>query len=80
MKPGTIFEHRHWLDVSNRPLLCVVTAVRAGVVYWAIWPNPPGRRGRYWFDLADAGRYVGCVIQEGDHPGRPVMAEESAGG
>ena len=35
MKPGTIFEHKNWLDYKNMPLLCRVTAVRDGYVYWA---------------------------------------------
>lgn len=33
-KRGLRFEHAHWLDDHNRPLACVVTAVRYGVVYW----------------------------------------------
>lgn len=73
MKPGTVFEHRHWLDTSHRPLLCVVTAVRAGTVYWAIWPS--NGRGRYYFDEAESARYVGSII-EGDHPGRPCLEEK----
>lgn len=75
MKQGTIFEHRNWLDTSHRPLLCVVTAVRAGTVYWSIWPNPPGRRGRYYFDEAESARHVGSII-EGDHPGRLCLEEK----
>lgn len=60
MKPGTIFEHRHWLDYKNMPLLCRVTAVRDGIVYWAQYGSSSKRR--YTFDLSEAGKYVGQVI------------------
>ncbi len=62
MTPGTVFEHRHWLDVKNMPLLCRVTAVRHGLIYWAIWgPERPGK-AKYTFRLGEAGRHVGQII------------------
>jgi hypothetical protein len=60
MKPGTIFEHKNWLDYKNMPLLCRVTAVRDGIVYWAQYGSSSKRR--YTFDLSEAGKYVGQVI------------------
>lgn len=63
MKPGTIFQHRHWLDTKNMPLLCRVTAVRRGVVYWRAW-TPDGTVGHpYSFTLEEAPRFVSQVIQ-----------------
>lgn len=79
MTPGTIFEHKHWRDLKGMPLLCKVLAVRNGVVYWGEWEQPGiARRSRYWFDLGEAHRYVGQVL-EGDHPGRPVLPEGAGG-
>lgn len=34
MKPGQKFIHAQWLDENNNPLVCIVTAVRRGLVYW----------------------------------------------
>ena len=36
VRRGQIFKHRKWLDPeqSDRPLECVVTAVREGTVYY----------------------------------------------
>lgn len=62
MKPGTVFEHRHWLDYKNMPLLCRVTSVRDGTVHWTYWEDAKLGRARYCFDLSEAGKYVGQVI------------------
>ena len=60
---GSIFEHRHWLDAKNMPLLCRVTAVRRGVVYWRAW-TPEGVEGHpYSFALSEAPRFVRQVLQ-----------------
>ena len=64
LKRGTVFEHRLWLDTKRMPLLCCVTSVRDGTVYWAEWEMTGiPEKGRHWFDLADADRYVGNVLQ-----------------
>lgn len=65
MKPGTIFEHRHWLDCKNMPLLCRVTAVRGETVYWREWvPKDQAAKGnKYCFDLDQTKKYVGSVLQ-----------------
>ena len=65
MKRGTVFEHRHWLDTKNMPLLCRVTAVRSGVVYYDLWDrDKPAGRWRWYFDECDIPRYVGQVLEE----------------
>ena len=59
IKPGVIFEHRHWLDHKNMPLLCRVTLVRHGVVYYADWsPDDKRGRGKYYFDSKDSHKYI----------------------
>ena len=63
MKPGTVFEHRYWLDTKHMPLLCRVTSVRDGTVHWTYWEDGALGRARYWFDLAEADKHVGRVIE-----------------
>lgn len=58
---GTVFEHKKWLNEDRRtPLLCEVTAVRQGVVFW----RAAGSNGksRMYFVIEDAERYVGRVV------------------
>lgn len=55
MKRGDKFTHARWLDKSNQPLQCVVTAVRNGVVYWRAHD---GIKSRQWFPIEDAAKYV----------------------
>ena len=66
MRPGTIFEHRYWLDNKNMPLLCRVTAVRRGTVYYRAWgPKDQNVEGnKYCFDLCESKKYIGDVIEE----------------
>lgn len=64
MNRGTIFEHRYWMDTKNMPLLCIVTAIRAGGVCWAIWQaGEPHPKGKYWFSFADTDKHVKSIIQ-----------------
>ena len=65
MKPGTIFEHRHWLDNNNMPLLCRVTAVRCGTIYYREWvPQDETVKGsKYCFDLSESKKYIGNIIE-----------------
>lgn len=62
MKPGMVFEHKHWLDTKHMPLLCRVTALRGQTVYYGVYRSASKRR--YCFDLSEAGKYVGQVITE----------------
>lgn len=66
IKPGVIFEHRHWLDHKNMPLLCRVTAVRRDTVYYRAWvPEDQKVEGnKYCFDLCESKKYIGDVIEE----------------
>lgn len=64
MKPGTIFEHKHFLDLKKMPLLCKVFDVRNGVVYWRHWGIDMRNKGRFMFDLKDARKHVGQIIDE----------------
>ena len=65
MKRGTVFEHKYWLDAKNIPLLCAVTAVRDGVVYWTHWePGEFKKHGKWYFDIDDMHKHVGQIINE----------------
>jgi len=61
IKPGVVFEHRHWLDLKNMPLLCVVTTVRHGVIYWREW----GHRGksRHYFHVTEVDKYIDNILE-----------------
>ena len=62
--PGAVFEHRHWLDAKHQPLLCKVTAVRNGTVYWAAWePGEQVRHGKWRFEIDEADRVVGRILE-----------------
>ena len=63
MTRGTIFEHKHWLDNKNMPMICVVTAVRDGEVYWRQWQTGSAKGLSYRFDLNNADRYVGQILE-----------------
>jgi hypothetical protein len=65
MKRGTIFEHKHWLDTKNMPLLCQVTATGRDVVYWAAYdPNNPHPKGKSFFHTQEIPKYVGQILEE----------------
>lgn len=56
IKVGMVFQHRNWFDAmpgsaSREPLVCIVTAIRHGMVYYksARWD------GRTW--VADGGKW-----------------------
>lgn len=55
MKRGDTFQHRYWLDENYKPLTCIVTAVRHGVVYWK---QSGERKAKLCFNLAQADRYM----------------------
>jgi hypothetical protein len=64
MKRGTVFEHKHWLDNKNMPLLCYVTCTRGDLIYYTDW-NPDGEQsnGKWWFDSKHLNKYVGKVLE-----------------
>jgi hypothetical protein len=64
MKPGTIFEHKYWMDLKNMPLLCVVTATRNRDVYWKAWEAGEPVGHSYCFPMGYANRYVKQVLEE----------------
>jgi hypothetical protein len=63
MTRGTIFEHKHWLDSKNMPLLCVVTAVRHGDVHWKQWENGKVYGPPYRFAIDRIDRYVKQILE-----------------
>lgn len=59
LKRGTKFLHSKWLDENHLPLLCEVTRVAQGVVYW----KPVGtEKAKTYFPIDDAGKYVKEVL------------------
>lgn len=67
LRRGDVFEHKFWLDEQHRPALCLVTAVRAGTVYYRTHhgSNPDGSialGARRCFEVSDAAKYVGPVL------------------
>lgn len=64
MKPGTIFEHKYWMDKKHMPLLCVVTAIRQRDVYWKAWEAGEPVGNSYCFPVGYVNRYVGQVLEE----------------
>ena len=60
LKRGTKFLHASWLDgETNQPVLCEVTRVAQGVVYWK---HEGQRKARWYFPVEQASKYVGKVI------------------
>lgn len=59
LKHGTKFIHNTWTDVDNKPLRCVVTAVRQGVIYWK---EEGEEKSRAYFYRNEISRYVREVI------------------
>lgn len=55
MKRGDKFIHAKWLDDKNQPLVCEVTRVAQGVVYWKVEGE---RKARHYFPLERASEYV----------------------
>jgi len=72
LRKDDLFEHRYWLDARHmpdkRPLLCIVTRVAQGTVYYRPFY---GRHddGTSWlgssthFPIKDTARYVGAVLE-----------------
>jgi len=58
LRRGVRFVHASWRDAANQPLLCVVTRLAKGVVYW----RPEGGGKPMYFPVEDAGRYVAKVL------------------
>ena len=56
MKRGDIFVHAQWLNAKNEPLVCEVTAVRQGVVYYKE-AGTPGKAKDY-FPVEDEAKRV----------------------
>ena len=61
IKPGTVFEHRHWLDYKNMPLLCVVTAVRHGVIHWREWGHQG--KSKHYFHVTEVDKYINNILE-----------------
>jgi hypothetical protein len=59
MKPGTKFLHARWLDTNNQPLLCIVTKVANGIVYWK---QEGERKAKSCFGTDEIVKYVKKVI------------------
>jgi len=59
LRRGQFFTHAFWLDESNMPLVCEVTAVRFGCVYWRD-ANSFGP-ARDCFRIEHTSRYVKAV-------------------
>lgn len=60
-KRGTRFLHARWLatDQLTGHLVCEVTRVAQGVVYWK---QPGERKAHSYFRVEDAGRYVKEIL------------------
>jgi len=58
MKRGDRFFHRYWQDACGNALLCVVTALKHGEVYYR--PLQGGKSMR--FSIANVDKYVGVRI------------------
>jgi hypothetical protein len=56
MKPGDTFTHSKWLGADKQPLLCVITKIAQGVVYWKAAGSPG--KAKDFFPLSDARKYV----------------------
>lgn len=55
MKRGDKFIHAKWLDEKNQPLVCEVTKVARGLVYWK---GEGERKAKYFFALEETTKYV----------------------
>lgn len=61
MKRGTKFIHARWLDTENKPLVCEVTRVANGIVYWK---QEGQRKAKTCFGLDEVSKYVKEVISQ----------------
>ena len=59
LKRGTKFIHKRWLDDKSQPLVCEVTRVAQGVVYWKVEGE---RKARQYFPIPDADQYVKEIL------------------
>lgn len=59
VKSGTRFVHAHWMDEHKRPLVCIVTAVRQG---WVYWRRDGQVKPEAKFGEDQVSRYVGEVL------------------
>lgn len=55
LKRGDRFLHKSWLDENRKPMLCEVTRVANGVVYWK---QEGENKSRHYFQIEDAEKYV----------------------
>jgi hypothetical protein len=55
MKRGDKFLHAHYINEDKTPLVCEVTRVANGLVYWK---QEGERKARHYFELAKASQYV----------------------
>lgn len=63
MKRGTKFIHARWMDERHQPLVCEVTAVRDGYVYWR--DAGSARGAKHCFPVEEAGTSVREVLAVG---------------
>lgn len=59
MKRGDKFIHARWLDENNQPVLCVVTKVAQGVIYWK---QEGERKAKHYFGEDQVTKYVKEII------------------
>jgi hypothetical protein len=60
---GMEFRHNAWLEQDRKtPLLCCVTAVRKGTVYWKAVENGGVCGNSYCFDVESIAKYVKSVV------------------
>jgi hypothetical protein len=56
---GLEFRHANWLEADYKtPLLCRVTAVRKGIVYWKAVEHGEVYGSTYTFEVEDFARYA----------------------
>lgn len=56
---GMEFRHASWLEADNKtPLLCRVTSVRQGLVYWKAVENGAIVGSSYYFAIEEFDRYA----------------------
>ena len=61
MKRGAKFIHARWLDTENKPMVCEVTRVANGIVYWK---QEGERKAKTCFGLDEVSKYVKEVISQ----------------
>lgn len=59
LKRGTKFIHKRWLDGNNQPLVCEVTRVVYGVVYWRILGT---KKAMMYFPIEETEKYVKEIL------------------